>query len=320
MPPQRRRPSPQPSRRPQVAGTRRLGDRPAPRPRPQPYSAQEEDLPRDELLADGTQAPEVEEPEVDDHDTAVAPVEPEEAPEELAPEEVASVPAETRPKPRPKSRDTGTLRPTTTDEIEPEPAAADFPEPPAPAAAGGKRRGETPFYIAVALAAVFAVAAGLLAWQYFATSSVSDNQAHVDPLTSDQIQTDVKEAVKTLFSYDWQKLDGRAQQVNDVLASGKLKDQFAALNCAVEEEAPKQKILTSTQVSYSAVTDLRGDTAKLIVFVENAWQRQSTKQQGTGAGSLGITAQRIGDEWKIQDINIYGGETGKKPKVPEKCK
>lgn len=323
MPAHRRRPTPQPSRRPQVAGLRRPGERPAPKPRPRPYSAQQEDLEQDEdLLADGTQAPVAPEPE--------APVEPEtpeaaetpaeapvtEEPEELAPEEVASVPA--RPAPRPKARDTGTPMPTTERDLEPEPAEAEA-KPPAPKAKSG-RRDETPFWIAVALAVLFAIAGGLLAWQYFAASAVSENKAQVDPLASDQIQADVKEAIKTLFSYDYAKLDGRAGEVDAVLASGKLKDQFAALNCAVQDQAPKQKIVTSTQVSYSAVTEQTDDTAKLIVFVENAWERQSTKQQGTGAGSLGVTAKLVGDEWKIQELNIYGGETGKEPKVPEKCR
>lgn len=322
MPAHRRRPTPQPSRRPQVAGLRRPGERPTPRPRPRPYSAQEEDTQADELPADGTQAPTdfveeapaapVAEPEVPDDE------QPEVAEEtELEPDEVASVPAApSRPAPRAKARDTGVLKPGSEQEIEPGPEAADLPTPPART----RPRDAMPFLIAVALGVVFAIAAGLLAWQYFDARSVSENKAQVDPLTSDQIQTDVKEAIKTLFSYDHSKLEGRAEDVNDVLASGKLKDQFAALNCAVEDQAPKQQIITSTQVSYSAVTEQTDDTAKLIVFVENVWERKSTKQKGSGAGSLGVTAKMVGDEWKIEKLDIYGGETGKEPKVPDKCK
>lgn len=325
MPSPRRRPAPQPSRRPQVAGLRRPGSKPSPRPRPTPESPQQEDLSADEGFTDGTHAPaeswdviadapvtepeapaEAEQPEadVDDQDTALV-----EEPEEAQPA--------SKPTPRRKAHDGGVPRPTSAGEIE---VARPIEETHGAPAGGGGSRNNTPFWIAVALAVLFAVGAGLLGWQYFSAAGTTENKAQSDPISSSQAKEEIAAAVQTLFSYDYGKLDGRDDEVNELLASDKLHKQFKTLNCAVNEEAPKQKIVTATRVSYSAITELTGDTAKAIVFVENVWQRKSTKQQDAGAGSLGVSAALVDGKWKLTDIKIHGGQAGKEPTVPAKCK
>lgn len=332
MPSPRRRPTPQPGRKPQVAGLRRPGGgKPSPRPRPTPYSAQHEDRFAEEQLTDGTQAP-AEPPEVYDEpeltqapvdedveDTvvegSVAEVEPDA--EEAAPEAVTAEPeAAPRRTPRSKARDTGTARPTSVEDVEVTPV-----EEPAPAAAGGGgRRNNTPLWIAVALAVVFVAAAALAGWQYFVASGEAENRAQSDPISSSQAGDEIVSAVQTLFSYDYTKLDGRDDEVEALLASDKLRKQFATLNCAVKDQAPKQKIVTATRVSYRAITELTDTTAKAIVFVENVWERKSTKQQEASAGSLGVSAELVGDRWKLTELKVHGGEAGKEPPVPAKCK
>lgn len=317
MPSHRRRPTPPPARRPQVAGLRRPGSKPS--PRPTPYSAQHEDLHTDEQFSDGTQAP------VEPYDAApvvdepgAEAVETEDAAVEVAEPETAPSP---RPSPRRKTRNTGVIRPTTEDEIELAPPIEEAGElsagPPRP-------RDEVPLRIGMALAALFTIAAVVFAALFIiAKSSTGDataNLAHTDATATRQAQEEITSAVQTLFSYDYSKLVDRDKQVNDLLASDKLRDQFTTLNCAVQEEAPKQKIATLTKVSFGAITNLQDDTAQALVFVENAWERKSTKQQGSGAGSLGITAKRVDGKWKLTEIDILGGETGAKPKVPAKCK
>lgn len=328
MPSHRRRPTPPPARRPQVAGLRRPGSKPSPRPRPTPYSAQHEDLHTDEQFADGTQAP------VEPFDVAPAVDEPAaEAVETAEPETLEADDAEAvktaepeaapgpRPTPRRKARDTGVIRPTTEDEIELAPPieeAAELPSGPS------RPRDEVPFRIGMALAALFTVAALVFAVLFivakFSSSDATANRAHTDASATQQAEKEINGAVQTLFSYDYSKLVDRDKQVNDLLGSDKLRDQFTTLNCAVKEEAPKQQIATLTKVSFSAITQLQDDTAEALVFVENAWERKSTKQQGSGAGSLGITAKRVDGTWKLTEIDILGGETGQKPKVPAKCK
>lgn len=339
MPPSRRRPTPQPGRRPHVAGLRRPGTKPSPRPRPTPQATQDDvstDTTVEEQFVDGTQSPEepadvyTDTPDVHED----APAEPEEAvapaeepaeatavdaeaaePAELeAPEdEPEAAPLRT---PRRKARDTGTARPTSVDEVKVEPEPAKEPEP----AASGTGRNSSPLWLAVTLAVVFAVIAGLAAWQYFSAGGVSENKAQADPISSGQAQEEIVAAVQTLFSYDYTKLEGRDDDVAALLQSDKLRKQFATLECAVKDQAPKQKIVTATRVSYSAVTELTDSTAKAIVFVENVWERKSTKQQEASAGSLGVTAQLVGDRWKLTELKVHGGEVGEEPPVPAKCK
>lgn len=308
-----------------MAGLRRPGSKPSPRPRPTPESPQQEDLSADEQFADGTHAPAeawdaiadapVTEPE------APAEAEPEQPEAELEPEEPEE-PEETRqaskPTPRRKARDGGVARPTSAEEIEVAPPIEETHG--APAGSSGGAGNNTPFWIAVTLAVLFAVGAGLLGWQYFSAAGTTENKAQSDPISSSQAKEEIAAAVQTLFSYDYSKLDGRDDEVNKLLASEKLRKQFKTLNCAVNEEAPKQKIQTATRVSYSAITELTGDTAKAIVFVENVWERKSTKQQDAGAGSLGVSAKLVDGKWKLTDIKIHGGQAGKEPTVPAKCK
>lgn len=328
MPSPRRRPTPQ-SRRPQVAGLRRPGGKPSPAPRtarPTPYSAQHEDLSADEQFADGTQAPveprdlhtEPEAPEAPDTTEAAEP-ESADADEPAEPEATTTEEPAARPAPRRKARDTGAPRPTIESDVQTAPSIEEMQAAPS-GAGGGSSRNQTPFWIAVAVAVLFAIGAGLLAWQYFSASGVTQNQAQSDPIASSQAQEEIVSAVQTLFSYDYSKLDGRDDEVNGLLASDKLRKQFKTLNCAVNEQAPKQKIVTATRVSYSAVTDLTDTTAKAIVFVENVWERKSTKQREAGAGSLGVSAELVDDKWKLTDLTVHGGQAGKEPKVPAKCK
>lgn len=328
MPSHRKRPTPQPARRPQVAGLRRPGTpgaKPSPRPRPAPYSAQSEDLHTDEpaeVFDDPTLASSDADTSVDTADTVAEP-EVEDVVEADAPTEVEAEPldadtaeAAPRPAPRSKARDTGVLRPTSEGEVEVAPALEDDDRL-TPRAA---KSSTAPFWIAVTLAVLLAAGAGVLGWLYFSASDVSDNQAQVDAMASNRAEEEISAAVQTLFSYDYTKLKGRDEQVNDLLASDKLRDQFATLNCAVKDQAPKQQLSTASRVSYAAITDLRDDTAKAMVFVESVWERKSTKQRDAGAAALGVTAKLVGDSWKITDINFYDRKPGGEPGVPAKCK
>lgn len=333
MPSHRKRPTPQPARRPQVAGLRRPGTTPSQRPRPAPYSAQHEDLHTDEpaeVFDDPALAPS----EVDDAVDTVAAPEPEvdDTVEDSAAEDVVedavdveaepldadadTAEAAPRPTPRSKARDTGVLRPTSEGEVEVAPALEDDARLTSRAA----KSDAAPFWIAVTLAVLLAAGAGVLVWLYFSASDASDNKAQVDAMASNRAEEEISAAVQTLFSYDYTKLKGRDEQVNDLLASDKLRDQFATLNCAVADQAPKQQLSTASRVSYAAITDMRDDTAKAMVFVESVWERKSTKQRDAGAAALGVTAKLVGDSWKITDINFYDRKPGGEPGVPAKCK
>lgn len=357
MPAPRRRPSPYPSRRPYVAGRRRpTGGKPSPRPRPAPYSAQYDDVlageEKESARPDAARETVETEPETAQrtgeaepdaapgaaeaepettpataeaetaHDTVVAEPATAESTEEPAREaEKAEAPApKERRVPRAKSRDTGTLRPTREEDVATT-AKADTRRSVErePKAEPGKSRA-TAFWVAVALAVVFAVAAGIAAWRYFAAASLVENKAQTDPISTSQAQKDINAAVEKLFTYNYRELDEREDEVNELLATDKLRKHFATLNCAVEQQAPKQKIISATKVSYSAITELTDDTARAIVFVENMWERKSTKQVETSSGSLVVNAQLVDNQWKVSDLQIHGGNTGDEPEVPEKCR
>lgn len=334
MPTPRRRPSPYPTRRPYVAGRRKPGGgKSSPRPRPAPYSAQLEDLTgTEETAARTTEAVGAEETPTADAKAAGAsaePVEEQAAAEGAEPEaraaevdDRAAEPAEPEPRrvPRSKSRDTGRLRPTKEEDVDTtaEPASVRPVTARKQRESGSSRR--VPFWTAVVAAVVFAAFAGIAAWQYYSAADLIGNKAQIDPITTSQAKKEIDAAVETLFTYDYRDLDGRDDEVNELLASDKLRKQFATLNCAIQKQAPKQKTVSATKVSYSAVTALTDDTARAIVFVENMWERKSAGQTEKSSGSLAVTARLVDDQWKIADLEIHGGDTGEDPEVPQGCR
>ena len=80
------------------------------------------------------------------------------------------------------------------------------------------------------------------------------------------------------------------------------REEYDLLFASLEERAPGQKLLLTAQVQVAAVKELRGDTAKLLVFLDQASQRATDDESSVSAAQLAVDAERIDGTWRITGI------------------
>jgi len=153
------------------------------------------------------------------------------------------------------------------------------------------------------LVLVVALALGCTVWFGIEAASLSpgDNQALVDlPATSD-VSSQVGDAVKAVFSYDYANLARTERAASEVLtgdAVGQYRTQFAS----ARTRATAEKLIRTTTVRAIGVRSLRGDSADLLLFLD-----QQTVAQGGGAptssvAQLAVTARRVDGRWKLATL------------------
>jgi Mce-associated membrane protein len=153
------------------------------------------------------------------------------------------------------------------------------------------------------LAAIVAVALGCAVWFGIETASLSpgDNQALVDTAATSDVSSQVSDAVKAVFSYDYANLARTERAASEVLtgpAVGQYRDQFAS----ARTRATSEKLVRTTTVRAVGVRTLVGDDASLLLFLD-----QQTVTQGGGAPSssvaqLAVTAKRLDGHWKLASL------------------
>ncbi|WIY07120.1 hypothetical protein QRX60_25900 [Amycolatopsis mongoliensis] len=152
-------------------------------------------------------------------------------------------------------------------------------------------------------AAVIVVALGLAVWFGIETASLSpgDNQALVDPAATSAVSSEVSDAVKAVFSYDYANLARTERAASEVL-TGEAVGQYRAQFASARTRATAEKLVRTTTVRAVGVRTLVGDDASLLLFLD-----QQTVTQGGGAPSssvaqLAVTAKRIDGHWKLTTL------------------
>jgi Mce-associated membrane protein len=309
MPPRPRspRPRPTPSRRPRVAGlaptvprpsdaadTAMPGPAPRPRPRPAPAAAREAEP------STVTEAIPVL-PALDPDAGGADPAEP--APSGDAP--VAG--GERKAAPAGKARRKSSAAPSRPDDVA---AAKNRPERTADAEAAssallaGLRHRAVPLLAAalVVLAAV-AVVAGIQDAR-LRGSPAAANTALVDVGATAEVAGQLSDAVETIYSFDFARLDENENAARDVITP-EFAAEFDRLFGEVRARAPQQQAVVSATVTLSAVKEITGDRAVLVAFVDQQATRaapDAESQQLAAAGRLTVTGERVDGRWKIAAV------------------
>ncbi|QGK71545.1 hypothetical protein GIY23_20305 [Allosaccharopolyspora coralli] len=151
-----------------------------------------------------------------------------------------------------------------------------------------------------------AVCAALAVWFLIASqaawSAGGDNEALVDPARTSEVNGQVSDAVEKLFSYDFADTGKTEKAANDLLV-GDAVGEYNELFTTVKEQAPIQKLVVTTTVKASGVTQLDGNRAEVLLFVDQNAVRTDNGQDNIGPAQLSVTAQKEGDSWKISQIN-----------------
>ena len=91
-----------------------------------------------------------------------------------------------------------------------------------------------------------------------------------------------------------------ARQVLD----GKAAAQYGALFTELQQAVPDQQLSLTSKVVRAGVTELSGDEARLLVFLDQASVRSASHGSGSTAGAqLSITAKREAGRWRIVSMS-----------------
>lgn len=130
------------------------------------------------------------------------------------------------------------------------------------------------------------------------------NHALIDVGATSQVAQQVGEAVKTVYSYDFARLDENEKNARAVITP-EFEQQFTQLFADVRDKAPKQKAVVSATVALTGVRQLSDDTAVVVLFMNQIATRTAETgpaQQLASAGRLTVTAKNIDGTWKIADV------------------
>jgi Mce-associated membrane protein len=271
MPPSRRRPA-GPVRKPKVAGLRK------PEPRP----------------GTGTDPTE---------DTQVIPKVPAEpAPEPVHDAPVAEAPPVAAPKP------TGRRRPSPG--VQPERAAAAVAEP--PAVDNVVRERKHGLLLPMVLGVVAVLLGGLAAWfgVNAARAGAGSNVALTDSAATAEVSGQVTSAVNTILSFNYSDL-AKTQRAVQRLLTGNALCQYNELYKLVLQQAPSQKLVLTTTVQDRGVEMLQGDTARVLLLVEQRDTRTTTNQTSDSQSMIAVNAVKQSGAWKISAIDTFNGTNAK---------
>lgn len=276
MPPTRRRPipSPTPVRRPRVAGLRH------PEAHPAPDEAETQIIPK---IEDDRPKP------------ATRP----------AGKAKQTWTDTTRPAPQRRPvQDEPPVEPdeTTTDEVD----AAGWAASPPEQTPRSRRNG---LLVPIALAAAAVLIGGLASWfgvQWAQASNEGQNTALVDNAGTAEVSGQIVSAVSTIFSYNYTNMQKTESAVQNLLTGDAL-CQYNLLYKVVKQQAPSQKLVLTTTVQAKGVEMLQGNTARVLLLVQQADTRASTNQTSTSQSMIAVNAVKQGSTWKISGIDTFNG-------------
>lgn len=192
---------------------------------------------------------------------------------------------------------------------EEDPSAAEDEQPPSPG-----RRTLRLLRLRPTLPAVLCVLTVLLgvfaAWAFTSAATLRDdpsrrNTALTDIARTSEVKGQITEAVGAVFSYDYAATE-KADRAAQTYLTGKAVQQHQDMLAEVREQGPKQKLVLTTTVTESAVEQLDGDRARVLVFADQSNTRTGAKEETTYAAAMfAVDAVRTDGHWRIAAIDTF---------------
>jgi Mce-associated membrane protein len=153
------------------------------------------------------------------------------------------------------------------------------------------------------LLAVVVLALGCAVWFGIETASLSpgDNQALVDLPATASVSAEVSDAVKAVFSYDYANLSRTERAASEVLTGDAVR-QYQAQFASARTRAVAEKVVRTTTVRAVGVRSLHGDSASLLLFLDQQTVSAAGGAPASSVAQLSVTAQRIDGRWKISGL------------------
>ncbi|MEU2246492.1 hypothetical protein [Streptomyces sp. NPDC019224] len=128
----------------------------------------------------------------------------------------------------------------------------------------------------------------------------TSNRALTDSAATAQVAGEVTNALGKVFSYSPEGTAATKESARKLLA-GKALQQYAALFGQVEKQSADQKLTLTTHVVRAGVTRLTPDSAHLLVFLDQVYEREG-KAASRAAAQLSVTARLREGHWTIVEI------------------
>jgi Mce-associated membrane protein len=152
----------------------------------------------------------------------------------------------------------------------------------------------------VSTAAVLTILAGGTA-----SAAEPDNLAFVDQTQTQSVIDQASAMLVAVLSYDYRRLDENAQLAKEKGTDAYVGQHTDMLNKA-RTTATRQKQLVTTTVAGAGVRDLRADTARLVVFLDQATNRGDTNRTATAGFTAVVDLRRVGTQWKLDGVSSIG--------------
>ncbi|MGH3494890.1 MAG: hypothetical protein ACRDQ1_16865 [Sciscionella sp.] len=192
------------------------------------------------------------------------------------------------------------------------PETAQYSEPDETSQGGERRRSRkwllpmSLVVIAVLLAA-FAVTAGVM-WRQ--AKDASGNSALTDADTTNQVTTQVSNALNTLLAFDYKKPNKNDQAVKNLI-DGKLGDcgsgdkvGYDKLMGVLKQQGPKQQLTLKSTVLKAGVQQLQGDRAELLVLLDQEYSKGAGSAAKQSSAVVAATVQAVNKNggWKLRSL------------------
>ncbi|WSJ33601.1 hypothetical protein OG479_32235 [Streptomyces subrutilus] len=128
----------------------------------------------------------------------------------------------------------------------------------------------------------------------------AQNRALTDTAATDRVSGEVGDGLARIFSYTPTGADATERSARTVLG-GRAARQYADLFAQLRANLEKQKITLNTQAVRTGVIELDGDTARLLVLLDQT-SRRDEGSTTSAAAQLTVTARFHDNRWQIVDI------------------
>jgi Mce-associated membrane protein len=136
------------------------------------------------------------------------------------------------------------------------------------------------------------------------STPAATNIALVDVGATAEAAGQLSDAVETVYSFDFARLDENENAAREVITPA-FAAEFERLFAEVRARAPEQQAVVSATVTMSAVKELSADRAVLVAFVDQQATRaapDAQSQQLAAAGRLTVTGEKVDGRWKIATV------------------
>lgn len=152
-----------------------------------------------------------------------------------------------------------------------------------------------------------------LEWSHVRGGADVSNTALTDNVTTSEVSGQVTNAINTVFSIDYTNL-AKSQNAVPKLLTGTAQCQYNELFKVVKQLAPSEKLVLTTTVQDRGVEMLQGDTARVLLLVDQHDLRATTNQTSDAKSMFAVNAVKQGTTWKISSINTFNSAN------PTSCK